>query len=94
MSESAHKGTIYLIPTIIAPDTQHSVLPRQIIEVVNHLTYFLVENVRTTRRFLSSLSIQTPISELQFELLSKKTLAEDLPSLIEPALSGMDIGIM
>ncbi len=94
MREPTQKGTIFLIPTIIAPDTQRSVLSPQILEVANRLTYFLVENVRTARRFLSSLSIQTSISELQFELLNKKTTTEDLPNLIKPALSGQDIGIM
>ncbi|WKN44550.1 SAM-dependent methyltransferase [Tunicatimonas pelagia] len=94
MHDASSKGIIYLIPTVIAADTQAQVLAPQIREIANRLTYFLVENVRTARRFLSSLSIQTPISELQFELLSKKTAATDLPGLMKPALSGQDIGIM
>ena len=94
MSESAKKGIVYLIPTIIAPNTQQHVLAPQVREIANQLTYFLVENVRTARRFLSSLSVRTPISELRFELLNKNTALTDLPGLIKPALSGQDIGIM
>ncbi|MEO0334663.1 MAG: SAM-dependent methyltransferase, partial [Bacteroidota bacterium] len=94
MPEASSKGTIYLIPTVIAPDTQSQVLAPQVREIANRISYFLVENVRTARRFLSSMSIQTPISELQFELLTKKTSSDTLPHLMKPALVGQDIGIM
>ncbi|MEM8969820.1 MAG: SAM-dependent methyltransferase [Bacteroidota bacterium] len=94
MPDASSKGTIYLIPTVIAPDTQSQVLAPQVREIANRISYFLVENVRTARRFLSSMSIQTPISELQFELLTKKTSSDTLPHLMKPALVGQDIGIM
>lgn len=94
MSVSTPKGTIYLIPTIISPDTHSQVLPPQIRDVANHLTYFLVENIRTARRFLSALKIETPIDQLQFELLHKKTSSEELPGLMQPALDGNNIGVL
>ncbi|MEM6843196.1 MAG: SAM-dependent methyltransferase [Bacteroidota bacterium] len=94
MHDASSQGTIYLIPTVIAPGTQAQVLAPQVREVTNQLSYFLVENVRTARRFLSSLSIQTPIHELQFELLTKKTKAKEVVELMRPALTGQNIGIM
>nr|WKN38207.1 SAM-dependent methyltransferase [Tunicatimonas sp. TK19036] len=94
MSVSARKGTIYLIPTIISPDTHHQVLSPQVREVANKITYFLVENVRTARRFLSALKIETPIDQLQFELLHKKTSSDELPELMKPAINGQDVGIL
>lgn len=94
MSNSVQQGTIYLIPTIIAPDTHNTVLSPQVREVANSIKYFLVENVRTARRFLSALSVETPIDQLQFELLNKKTSSKELPALMKHALSGHDIGIL
>ena len=94
MSDSVQNGTIFLVPTVIAPDTHHQVLSPQILEVVNATNYYLVENIRTARRFLSAISIKTPINQLQFELLDKKTSPEELPTLMQPALTGHNIGIM
>jgi 16S rRNA (cytidine1402-2'-O)-methyltransferase len=94
MNDSGQNGTIFLIPTVIAPDTHHQVLSPQIQEAVNSINYYLVENIRTARRFLSAISIKTPIDQLQFELLNKKTSPEELPALMQPALTGHNIGIM
>ncbi len=65
--------TIFLIPTVLAPDTQDSVLSPQIMEVVNHLNTFFVEDLRTARRFISSLKLGKVIDDLTFYELSKDT---------------------
>ncbi|RFS17631.1 SAM-dependent methyltransferase [Emticicia sp. C21] len=67
---------IFLIPTILAPDTQNSVLAPQIIEVVTHLNTFFVEDLRTARRFISSLKLGKVIDELTFFELNKDTPQE------------------
>ncbi|MEM9673007.1 MAG: SAM-dependent methyltransferase [Cyclobacteriaceae bacterium] len=94
MSDSVQNGTVFLIPTVIAPDTHQKVLSPQIRDVVNSTNYYLVENIRTARRFLSAIPIKTPIDQLQFELLNKKTSPEELPVLMQPAFAGHNIGIM
>ncbi|HEY1055217.1 MAG TPA: SAM-dependent methyltransferase, partial [Emticicia sp.] len=68
--------TIFLIPTILAPDTQDNVLSPQIIEVVKHLNTFFVEDLRTARRFISSLKLGKVIDELTFFELNKDTPQE------------------
>ncbi len=70
--------TLFLIPTILAPDTQESVLPPQIKEVVGELNVFFVEELRTARRFISSLKLNTErrpkvIDEITFYELNKDT---------------------
>lgn len=87
------KGTLYLIPTIIAEDTFDCLAP-QVKEVSNALTYFLVENIRTARRFLSALGVERPIPELEFEELSKKTSEAEVEKLMQPLLKGQDVGVM
>ena len=63
--------TIYLIPTLLAPDTQSSVLPSAIAERVNNLNVFFVENLKSARRFISSLKLGKTIDEITFYELTK-----------------------
>lgn len=65
--------TLFLIPTILAPDTQETVLPPQIKEVVSELNVFFVEELRTARRFISSLKLNKVIDEITFYELNKDT---------------------
>ncbi|WPP53494.1 SAM-dependent methyltransferase [Catalinimonas niigatensis] len=93
-SSSTKHGKVYLIPTVIAEDTMDQALPVSIKVTVNSLRYFLVENVRTARRFLSALGIQNPIDNLHFEELNKRTSKVELKSLFAPVMQGENIGIM
>jgi 16S rRNA (cytidine1402-2'-O)-methyltransferase len=65
--------TLFLIPTILAPDTQETVLPPQIKAVVSELNVFFVEELRTARRFISSLKLNKVIDDLTFYELNKDT---------------------
>ncbi len=67
---------IFLIPTILAPETQHDVLPPQIKSVISTLDVFFVEELRTARRFISSLKINKVIDEITFYELDKNTAPE------------------
>src|SRR6218665_505034 len=87
------KGKFYLIPVTIADDTLH-VIPAQVIEVLKPLNYFLAEDVRTARRFLSSLKIYPSIESLQFQVLNKDTKESQLAELLKPLNDGIDVGIL
>mgnify|MGYP001620271480 CR=1 FL=1 len=55
-------GTLYLIPCPIAEDTPvWDVLPAANRAVIDSLDYFIVENVRSARRFLSKAGFGRPI---------------------------------
>jgi 16S rRNA (cytidine1402-2'-O)-methyltransferase len=64
---------LYLIPTILAENTADQVLSPQIREVISQTSVFFVENVRTARRFISSLKTGLVIDELTFYDLDKDT---------------------
>ena len=53
----AGKGKLFLIPTIIAEDTVQVVIPQQVLMALKDIRFFLAENPRTARRYLSSLKI-------------------------------------
>lgn len=87
------KGTLYLIPTPLSDDQGKSISP-EVMEVVTSLDNFLVENVRTARRFISSLNTGKVIENISFNLLDKKTPPNTIPALMKPVINGMDIGVM
>ncbi|MGV3559152.1 SAM-dependent methyltransferase [Larkinella arboricola] len=65
--------TLFLIPTVLAEQTSDQVLSPQIREVISQTKVFFVENVRTARRFISSLKTGLIIDELTFYDLHKDT---------------------
>jgi 16S rRNA (cytidine1402-2'-O)-methyltransferase len=65
--------TLYLIPTPIADDTAAAVLPASIQEVVAKTDAYFVEDLRSARRFISSLKTGRVIDETAFFELNKDT---------------------
>jgi 16S rRNA (cytidine1402-2'-O)-methyltransferase len=86
------KGGLNLIPSLIAPDTQDA-LPPQVLAQIGQIDHYLVENVRSARRFISSLKIR-PVADLSFEILDKETTTSQLNQLMNPLLEGFDMGII
>lgn len=65
--------TLFLIPTLLADDTADRVLPATIQETIAQTDAFFVENVRTARRFITSLKTGRIIDETTFFELTKDT---------------------
>ena len=87
------KGTLFLIPCTIGSSPE-LVLPSSVFEVVNQIDFYVVENLRSARRFLSSIKISTKIDDLTFYELGKHTQESDIPSFLNPALEGKNIGLI
>lgn len=79
---------------MIADETQKSVIPQQVIENLKHIQHFLAEDVRTARRFLSSLKIYESIEALQFEVLNKDTKEKEMANLFKPLMEGKNVGVI
>ena len=88
------KGRLFLIPSVLSENTAAAVIPQQVQELCIATKYYLCENVRTSRRFLSSLKLGITIEDLQFEELSKDTPDGEVPGLLAPLLQGHDVGLM
>ena len=87
-------GRLFLIPNTIAEETQKEVIPSNTRESIKTLRHFLAEDIRTARRYLSSLKIFDSIEALQFSVLNKDTKQSELPALMAPLHAGDDIGII
>lgn len=71
------------------------VLPRANYDVMNALDYFIVENVRSARRFLSKVGVERKIEELEFvELNEHTTKPEELERMLRPVLEGRSAGVI
>ena len=83
-------GILYLIPCPISDETAPwDVLPAANRAVMDALDYFIVENTRTARRFLSKAGIARSIGELEFRELNEHTAAgREIEELIAPLLEG------
>jgi 16S rRNA (cytidine1402-2'-O)-methyltransferase len=90
----AIQGKLYLIPTVIAEGTQHKVISVHVKNELKNIQHFLAENVRTARRFFSSLKVFDSIEMLQFDVFDKDTKEEDLPVLFAPVYAGHNLGIV
>lgn len=89
-----NKGKLYLIPNVIADETQSFVIPAHVREVLPSIQYFLAEDIRTARRYLSSLKIYASIEGLHFEVLNKETPESKLSDLMKPILEGHHVGVI
>ena len=90
------KGTIYMIPCPISDERDvWDVLPKHNLEVMNSLDYFIGENVRSARRFLSRVGIERKIDKLEFvELNEHTTSAEEVERMLRPVLEGRSAGVI
>lgn len=88
------RGTVYMIPTIIAADTQQEVISLSVTERLKSIGHFLVEDVRSARRYLSSLKIYERIEALEFSELNKDTTSAEIEKLFAPVMAGLPLGIL
>ena len=60
------RPALYMLPVGLSESDPHTFLPAQNFEILSLLRVFIVENVRTARRFLRSCCRTFPIDECTF----------------------------
>ncbi|NLZ94873.1 MAG: SAM-dependent methyltransferase [Bacteroidales bacterium] len=86
--------TLYLIPVTMGNTSIDKVLPKQNTEIINSLSFFIVENIRSARRFLKKCNPTIDIDALTFYELNKRTLSKDIASFLNPIRSGESVGVI
>ncbi len=95
MDLKTQTGKLYLIPTTLGDfETTDKVIPPYNREVIFGLREFVVEQVRTARRFLSHLSHPIPIDQLVFHELNKHTKSIEVTQYLKSMKSGGSIGLL
>jgi 16S rRNA (cytidine1402-2'-O)-methyltransferase len=87
-------GKIFLIPVTLGGSNFRQVVPEQVIQLTTSLRFFVVENIRSARRYLRLIDKNFPIEESVFFELNEHTSDSEIVSLLEPAMNGNDIGLM
>ena len=83
-----NKGRLYLIPSPLGDNEPSEVIPAPVLESLKGFRTFVVEEIRTARRYLSKAGLKGHIGELQFHELSEHTE----PAVIEGYLRLFDGG--
>lgn len=77
MNMTGHKpgtrGALYLIPSPLGDNPPEEVIPSSVLESLKGFTTFVVEEVRTARRYLSRAGLKGSIRDLQFFELNEHT---------------------
>ena len=88
------KATLYLLPTTLGEMNYQEVLPETIKQQIEKLTYFIVENEKTARRFIKLVAPEKKQSELIIFQLNKHNKFSNLHEFIQPLLQGNDMGLL
>lgn len=88
------KPAIYLIPVTLGDTEINSVLPSYNKEIIVSIKHFIVENIRSARRFLKKTESTINIDELTFFELNKHTDPNQIESYFEPIKKGFSIGVI
>jgi 16S rRNA (cytidine1402-2'-O)-methyltransferase len=87
-------GRIYLIPVTLGGDDFLKVIPEKVIGLTRQLRYFIVEDIRSARRFLRLIDKEFPINDSVFFELNEHTGESDITNYLEPIFNGSDIGVL
>jgi 16S rRNA (cytidine1402-2'-O)-methyltransferase len=87
-------GSIYLIPVTLGNNEFSNVITGYAAGIAVSLRYFVVEDVRSARRFLRLIDKSFPIDDSVFFELNEHTSDNEITSFVTPALKGFNIGLM
>ncbi len=88
------QAVVYLIPVTLGETPVRQVLPDYNRDIIVSLKYFIVENVRSARRFLKQTDAGINIDELTFFELNKHTDSSQIGSFLAPIAGGQSVGII
>ena len=94
-SGNIHKGKLYLLPSVLGKESEISaVLPAYTQNIIKSLHVFIVEELRTARRFLKKIDKNINIDSLEFLIFNEHSIKENIEQYIEPMLKGENAGIL
>lgn len=86
--------SLFLIPVMLGDTAVERVIPSYNIEVVSALKHFIVENVRSARRFLKQCNKDIDIDSLTFYELNKHTDKNQISNYLLPIRNGESVGVI
>ena len=88
------EAVLYLFPTPIADIEINQCLPEENQKLLQECDSFVVEQVRTARRFLRKAGYTKDFSEVEFYELNEHTDLKEIDSYLNPLRQGKNLGLM
>jgi len=87
-------GTLFLIPVPLAEDAAAKTFTPYLVDTINHIKEYIVENEKTARRFLKEAGLKIPQSELTIHDYGKHNRNNSLKPFFTGLQAGNDVGLM
>ncbi len=87
-------GKLYLIPSSLGSEGTEHIWPSGNLSRIEHIRHFIVESVRSARRFLRQAGYHWSFDEVHFYVLNKHTTGMESGEFLEAAKRGLDIGLL
>tara|TARA_B110000263_G_scaffold139184_1_gene120707 strand:+ start:14063 stop:14767 length:705 start_codon:yes stop_codon:yes gene_type:complete len=88
------KGKLILIPTIIGENTAKENLPSIIYDTIKNTNIYIVENIRSARRFIKNIYKEKDIENTTFYAYGKHDSIDLEQDLLIHILAGKDVGLI
>lgn len=85
---------LYLLPVTLGDTPIEKVLPLYNTDIIRGIRHFIVEDVRSARRFLKKVDREIDIDGLTFYALNKHTSPNDIAGFLEPLMAGHSMGVI
>lgn len=93
-TDRLQKGTLFLIPTPLAENVSEKSFTPFLIETINSIRTYIVENEKTARKFLKEAGIRIPQSELLIHDYGKHRRNMSLTAFFKELMLGQNVGLM
>src|SRR3569833_2930815 len=87
-------GTLFLIPVPLAEVAAAKTITPYLVDIINHIKEYIVENEKTARRFLKEAGLRTPQSELIIHDYGKHNRDIPINEFFKGLVAGNDVGLM
>jgi len=91
---------VFMIPTSITESTEAETIPQQVLQSIQIIDVFFVENIRTSRRYISVLmkllpeDLRRAIEDLHFELVDKNTSESEIRNYFDLYSAHNNVGVL
>ena len=89
-----NKGNLYLVPSLLGGDNYSFCLPPDFKGILKNIKHFIVEDIRTARRFLKYGGYIDNFDDIIFYLLNKHTSPEEYSAFLTAVDKGFDIALI
>ena len=88
------KGRLFLVPSPLGDNDPAEVIPAPVLEALQNFKVFVVEEVRTARRYLSKAGLKGKIAELEFHELNEHTEQAVIEGYVKLFDEGNDVALI